>query len=593
MAINLSHNSKNKVISKKSTSKSIYLLNNTEKKIYFHFKKKYLKLSSYYNKYIINNIIYNEKSHIVAVFKDHLISDDPGDFLKRFYKKTESISRLPKIYEYYELYSKIFPNYTILPEGKYLYQNIQKKQKMIDLIEKIGLNGKICDDLYETKREYIHEVLSTEIIDSILNDTNCEGMKIIFNVDKKNIKKEELSFRDNINNLIREINGCEYKNLANKSSNNFYTKINVNKKTITKSNIQKKNNEFKNKKTLQNLNSSTVNNTNIFYYNNINSVISKFFKVSPNKKKTLLNLKNNLKKYKNSEIMKNWKIRKNLVEKIEKNLHKMKQKSLSSQKNLSQNLSTSNQTQRDISSTSRKKMYTKNYISNKKNNYSQFNNSNNLIQSLIKSNNFNYSKKDCSPSTTKRIHNYKKIINMKQNIHFMSDTISRNKYSKNKKCIHKSKSTLIGSLCSNCSCQNIRDRNSINKFKKFNKNDLSPKYSSRIINTVRENKARKNKNYSIKLKLNSSRNKASKKKYINISQPKTKKKYFKKYISRNESELKFVFNITNIRNQFNNKINIENCSSFLNPTKNIPVNNNNSNIKNVFKCQTQRKNYKY
>lgn len=32
---------------------------------------------------IANDIVYNEKSHIVAVFKDYLIYDDSSEFLKR------------------------------------------------------------------------------------------------------------------------------------------------------------------------------------------------------------------------------------------------------------------------------------------------------------------------------------------------------------------------------------------------------------------------------------------------------------------------------------------------------------------------------
>jgi hypothetical protein len=32
-----------------------------------------------------NDIVYNEKSHIVAVFKDYLIYDDTSEFLKRYF----------------------------------------------------------------------------------------------------------------------------------------------------------------------------------------------------------------------------------------------------------------------------------------------------------------------------------------------------------------------------------------------------------------------------------------------------------------------------------------------------------------------------
>lgn len=36
-----------------------------------------------YTKRIINDIVYNEKAHIVATFKDYLILDDASEFLKR------------------------------------------------------------------------------------------------------------------------------------------------------------------------------------------------------------------------------------------------------------------------------------------------------------------------------------------------------------------------------------------------------------------------------------------------------------------------------------------------------------------------------
>ena len=115
---------------------------------------KYSKLPESYNNNIIDNIIYNEKSHIVATFKDRLISDDIGEFLKRFYKKKESDIRLPKFYEYYDLYSKIFPNYTAFDEGKYLYLNIQRKQRMIDLQEQMEFEENQNKEKKDSSRLY-------------------------------------------------------------------------------------------------------------------------------------------------------------------------------------------------------------------------------------------------------------------------------------------------------------------------------------------------------------------------------------------------------------------------------------------------------
>lgn len=86
----------------------------------------------YYNVKIVNDIIYNESTHIVSAFKDYLIYDDVSEFLKRYYKVSETKSRLPKIFEFYEKYSKVFPNYVVLTESKYMFKNIERKQRLID-----------------------------------------------------------------------------------------------------------------------------------------------------------------------------------------------------------------------------------------------------------------------------------------------------------------------------------------------------------------------------------------------------------------------------------------------------------------------------
>ena len=73
--------------------------------------KKYNVNTTFYNTKIINDIIYDEKKHIVSVFKNYLLWDETSDFLKRFYYKHESIKRLPKITDYYEKYTLFPPVY--------------------------------------------------------------------------------------------------------------------------------------------------------------------------------------------------------------------------------------------------------------------------------------------------------------------------------------------------------------------------------------------------------------------------------------------------------------------------------------------------
>lgn len=77
--------------------------------------------------------MYNENRHIVSIFKDYLIFDDFSEYLKRFYFEGETNERLPRVFEFYEKYSKVFANYVVLEEEKkYMFKNIERKQKLID-----------------------------------------------------------------------------------------------------------------------------------------------------------------------------------------------------------------------------------------------------------------------------------------------------------------------------------------------------------------------------------------------------------------------------------------------------------------------------
>ena len=102
------------------------------KYIDFKMKLKYRTNKDTKNIILINNIIFNEKCHLVAIYKDFLIYEEEYEFIKRFYNKKETLERLTLYSEFYEKYSIIYPNYIILPESKYIYRNLNKKQKIID-----------------------------------------------------------------------------------------------------------------------------------------------------------------------------------------------------------------------------------------------------------------------------------------------------------------------------------------------------------------------------------------------------------------------------------------------------------------------------
>ena len=86
--------------------------------------RKYSKNEDFNNLKVVNDLIYNENTHIVSIFKDFLILDDINEFLKRSYTLSEVKTRLPKLCTFYDKYSQVFPNYVVLPESKYMFKNI-------------------------------------------------------------------------------------------------------------------------------------------------------------------------------------------------------------------------------------------------------------------------------------------------------------------------------------------------------------------------------------------------------------------------------------------------------------------------------------
>ena len=267
-------------------------------KIFKKFNRKYNTMPKRYNSTIIDNIIFNEKSHIVSIFKDLLINYDYNDFLKRFYTKKESAVRLPKYFEYYNLYSKIFPNYTSIPEGKYFYINIQKKQRMIDLQENLENEKSKEKKLKKVKKkEKDVNVFNTSVINSILNRTNKEEMEMLFDINLENISNEENKFIKKVNRLIDYINSYEIKE-------DFYIDYNYESKN------EKKNSKKEIISPLMNININYINfnkfndvKTNSVSFNNQNNknnaLLCKIFNVPiQNSKRDFKNQVNNKNIYK-------------------------------------------------------------------------------------------------------------------------------------------------------------------------------------------------------------------------------------------------------------------------------------------------------
>ena len=185
-------------------------------------------------------LIFNEKCRIVSIFKDYLIYDDSTEFLRRFYNKNEIIERLNKIYNFYETYSKIFPNYMILPENLYLYRNIRKKQKMIDAFNEIKReeeenrkNLKLGISSNKKKVNYL-KIFDKNIEESINRYQPSISNTFIINKNSLNESKSSLSislYNKPINNYLETPNESfkeEFNNTTIKSIDSIIGKLDKN-----------------------------------------------------------------------------------------------------------------------------------------------------------------------------------------------------------------------------------------------------------------------------------------------------------------------------------------------------------------------------
>ena len=292
---------------------------NLEKTINELFHKKY-KID--YNNYIIENIIFNEKSHLVSIFKDNLITNDDYEFFKEFYPIKDSIKRLIKYIEYYQKYNYLFPNYSALPESEYLFRNINRKQRIIDEQqnnkkkqninnENQNSNNKDKNNLNNNNNAEIdnnksNKIFNSNVYDSILKNTNnsyCSQFGIKIN----NNNNEKIDSIGDIQNIITEINNNppdinNFFKLDDSparpmlNNNNIYTEINRNNNDNRNKKFDEKinntnfcYNKFKNRN-IKNLLFNT-NNNNIIINNNTNTPQTKNTFFSPLYKK--INIKIN------------------------------------------------------------------------------------------------------------------------------------------------------------------------------------------------------------------------------------------------------------------------------------------------------------
>ena len=207
-------------------------INKLENIVHNKFISKYKKMPKYYNSYIAFKLIHNISCHIVASFKDYLIYGDIFDFLTKYYKKRKSLYLLKEILHYYRANTIIYPNYVVFPEGIYIFKNIQQKQRILD--------NKYENSKTKNKEENEEDkILTSKIIDSILNQTDTSEARNCFGLDNNSTPDDDDS--KEISLLIETINKIENSNDNNKifQKKNYIRITNNNNENLKKLNFNK------------------------------------------------------------------------------------------------------------------------------------------------------------------------------------------------------------------------------------------------------------------------------------------------------------------------------------------------------------------
>ena len=281
----------------------------------------------FYQKFQILLLMENANTHLVSLFKDYLLYDDMTEFFKEYYKKPEIYERLKTIYEYYESSSYLFPNYTAINEGKYIYKNIIKKQNLIDYLEDLedkkkekeekrakknkNLNSynneqsSSCFDVFDTK--IYNNIIKETGNDSKINELFCVGVNnnneecgdsfasILKLAEEIKENKQKIKYKNKINKInteikeVKKVKKEKYKikkdnkdynnkneshinlnNINNKIKNRIESKIYVSRKIYTNLNQNNSNSKKLFKKAKIHLNINALLNNNFSNYNSKN-----------------------------------------------------------------------------------------------------------------------------------------------------------------------------------------------------------------------------------------------------------------------------------------------------------------------------------
>ena len=242
---------------------------------------KYGDIEEDFNLLYINQLVYDKSSHYNIYFKEYLFSNDTEEYLKRFYKKYEVKSRIPKLSDYYKNYHLFFcrPNF--------------KDLVISDLMENYGDDK--AEIFYKKNFESTNDDKDSEKqnSDSMSSLDNITDNKIIFTKKTKKIIDKNLDPNYGTLTLSGNSNLNEDGLISARSKNDSFEKIIHNliyykkNKKIYEKNKNKK--IYQTKKTNKNTYTNNINSKKIINKNNNNTTDA-----NNEQKRTNKNMNNNL-----------------------------------------------------------------------------------------------------------------------------------------------------------------------------------------------------------------------------------------------------------------------------------------------------------
>ena len=176
---------------------------------------------------IINTLIESKPSHLVTIFKDHMITDFIDEFLRREYFINESFERLPKFANYYKNYLTFFckPTFSNF-YCNHIVQSFGEAKAEIYYNNNYGKNSKQKKKI-NIKKEGVKPLFSSTIKEEIENNNTLMSFTLCGEKDKWENNDNTISLSVDNSKMVKQV-GSSNKGKCGSRNNNNKRNVNVN-----------------------------------------------------------------------------------------------------------------------------------------------------------------------------------------------------------------------------------------------------------------------------------------------------------------------------------------------------------------------------